>query len=77
MDKITRHAIRAYNYYETQKAAAFNKWAALINDERGESHIPWTMILLVGGAIVAVGIITWAINYATTQTASVPAVPGN
>jgi len=76
MDKITMRALGAYNYYKAAEANLRRRAARLLADrESGMQDIPWTMILMIVGALVAVGIGVWVINFVKSHLASVPSDP--
>ena len=55
-------------------AAAGRRWHALTHkaqSDRGDSPIP-TVIIWMGVAVIAVGLVTWASTYVSNQAAKAP-----
>ncbi len=50
--------------------------ALLAEPESGMDDIPWKMILMIGGGVIAVAIVTAIVAFVHTQLAQLPANPG-
>jgi len=73
---IALRGIRAYNYYKSAEAGLRQRAARLFAErESGLQDMPWMMILLVVGALAAIGIGVWVIAFVKGHLASVPADP--
>lgn len=75
-DKIALRAARAYNYYQIKRDDALTRWAQLRAGQDGSEDIPWKLILMIGGGVIAVGILTWAGIWVKNQLANVGTAPG-
>lgn len=53
------------------------RWRLLLAEpESGMDDIPWKMILMIGGGVIAVGIVTAVVAFVHAQLAQLPANPG-
>ena len=50
--------------------------AMLAEPESGMDDIPWKMILMIGGGVIAVGIVTAIVAFVHAQLALLPTNPG-
>lgn len=54
-----------------------HRWQLLSAEpESGMDDIPWKMILMIGGGVIAVGIVTAVVAFVHAQLAQLPANPG-
>jgi hypothetical protein len=54
-----------------------HRWALLTADpESGMDDIPWKMILMIGGGVIAVGMVTAIVAFVHAQLAQLPTNPG-
>jgi hypothetical protein len=73
MSKIT---LRIATAIEVRKAHLTNRLAELRDGEAGVDDVPWKMILMIGGAAIAVGILVAVGAYVQAQLAAIPTAPG-
>lgn len=53
------------------------RWQLLVAEpESGMDDIPWKMILMIGGGVIAVGIVTAVVAFVHAQLAQLPGNPG-
>lgn len=53
------------------------RWELLAAEpESGMDDIPWKMILMIGGGVIAVGIVTAIVAFVHAQLAQLPTNPG-
>lgn len=54
-----------------------DRWALLTAEpESGMDDIPWKMILMIGGGVIAVGIVTAIVAFVHAQLGQLPTNPG-
>ena len=54
-----------------------HRWALLVAEpESGMDDIPWKMILMIGGGVIAVGIVTAIVAFVHAQLGQLPTNPG-
>lgn len=59
-----------------QEAVRARFHALLAEPESGMDDIPWKMILMIGGGVIAVGIVTAIVAFVHAQLAQLPTAPG-
>lgn len=72
MNRITGALYRAHNLLTEARDSLLAKTKQARTDERGIENIPVTMILIVGGAIIAVAIIAAITVYVQSHLANIP-----
>lgn len=73
---MNKLAIRITSALATRKTQLAERLDELRTDEAGVDDIPWKMILMIGGATIAVGILVAIGAYVTQQLGSIPTAPG-
>ena len=54
-----------------------HRWDLMVAEpESGMDDIPWKMILMIGGGVIAVGIVTAIVAFVHTQLGQLPTNPG-
>jgi hypothetical protein len=77
MPSLTTLTIRAATRIDRWRADIATRYQRLMEEpEAGVEQIPWTMIMMIGGAVIAVGIVTAIVAFVHAQLAQLPANPG-
>ncbi len=77
MPSLTTLTIRAATRIDRWRADIAARYQRLMEEpEAGVEQIPWTMIMMIGGAVIAVGIVTAIVAFVHAQLAQLPANPG-
>lgn len=77
MPSLTTLTIRAATGIDRWRADIAARYQRLMDEpEAGVEQIPWTMIMMIGGAVIAVGIVTAIVAFVHAQLAQLPANPG-
>lgn len=72
-----RRARRLHDTALRAQAWLHYRWALLTADpESGMDDIPWKMILMIGGGVIAVGMVTAIVAFVHAQLAQLPTNPG-
>lgn len=73
---ISELSIRVHARCRGWTTALTSRYRRLMEEpEAGVEQIPWTMIMMIGGAVVAVGIVTAIIAFVHAQLAQLPSTP--
>lgn len=73
----TRLRVRGWTLATRIQEAVRTRFDALLAEpESGMDDIPWKMILMIGGGVIAVGIVTAIVAFVHAQLAQLPTAPG-
>ena len=77
MPSLTTLTIRTATRIDRWRADIAARYQRLMEEpEAGVEQIPWTMIMMIGGAVIAVGVVTAIVAFVHAQLAQLPANPG-